>query len=49
MTIDDLIEDKKLQYDINRVAAKILASSSSKTDKYEILQGKKYYYLIKNE
>ena len=37
MTIEDQIEDEKLQYDINREAAKISALSSSKIDKYEYL------------
>ena len=37
MTIGDKIGDEKLQYDINREAAKISALSSSKTDKYEYL------------
>ena len=37
MTIDDQIRDEKLQYDINREAAKIL--SSGKFDKYEYLAG----------
>ena len=41
MTIDDKIKDEKLQYDINREAAKISALSSGKTDKYELLV-KKY-------
>ena len=40
MTIDDQIEDKKLQYDINREDAKISALSSSKINKYEYLTGK---------
>ena len=39
MTIDDKIEDEKLQYDINREAAKTSASSSGKIDKYEYLTG----------
>ena len=39
MTIDDQIRDKKLQYDINREAAKISALSSSKIHKYEYLTG----------
>ena len=39
MTIDDKIRDEKLQHDINREAAKILALSSRKTDKYEYLTG----------
>ena len=34
MTIDDQIKDEKLQYDINREAAKVSALFSSKTDKY---------------
>ena len=40
MTIDDQVEDKKLQYDINREAAKTSALSSGKIDKYEYLTGK---------
>ena len=39
MTIDDKIRDEKLQYDINREAAKIWAWSSGKVDKYEYLIG----------
>ena len=35
MTIDDKIRDEKLQYDINRDAAKISPLSSGKIDKYE--------------
>ena len=35
MTIDDKIKDEKLQYDINREAAKISALSPGKTDIYE--------------
>ena len=37
MTIEDQIKDEKLQYDINREAAKISALSSGKVDKYEYL------------
>ena len=37
MTIDDLIKDEKLQYDINREAAKISTFSSGKINKYEYL------------
>ena len=37
MTIEDHINDKKLQHDINREAAKISALSSDKIDKYEYL------------
>ena len=39
MTIEDQINDEKLQYDINREAAKISALSSGKIDKYEYLTG----------
>ena len=39
MTIEDQIKDEKLQYDINREAAKISALSSGKIDKYEYLIG----------
>ena len=39
MTIDDQIKDEKLQYNINREAAKISALSSGKIDKYEYLTG----------
>ena len=37
MIIDDQTRDEKLQYDINREAAKILALSSNKLGKYEYL------------
>ena len=39
MTIEDQIKDEKLQYDINREAAKISALSSGKFDKCEYLTG----------
>ena len=39
MTINDQIKDEKLQYEINREAAKISALSSSKFHKYECLTG----------
>ena len=39
MTINDQIRDEKLQYDINREAAKISALSSRKIRKYEYLTG----------
>ena len=39
MTTDDQIRDEKLQYDINREAAKISDLSSGKTHKYEYLTG----------
>ena len=37
MTVNDKIRDEKLQYDINKDAAKISALSSGKIDKYEYL------------
>ena len=40
MNIDDQIRDGKLQYDINREAAKISASSSGKIHKYQYITGK---------
>ena len=39
MTINDQIRNEKLQYDINREAAKISALSSGKIHKYEYLTG----------
>ena len=39
MTLEDQIRDEKLQYDINREAAKISALSSGKIDTYEYLTG----------
>ena len=39
MTTEDQVKDEKLQYDINREAAKISALSSGKIDKYEYLTG----------
>ena len=39
MTIDGQIKDEKLQYDINRKAAKRSALLSGKIDKYEYLVG----------
>ena len=39
MTIEDQIKDEKLEFDINREAAKISALSSGKLDKYEYLTG----------
>ena len=39
MTINDQIKDEKLQYNINRKAAKISALSSGKLHKYEYLAG----------
>ena len=39
MTIGYRIRDEKLQYDINREAAKILTLSSGKIDKHEYFKG----------
>ena len=39
MTIKDQIRDEKVQYDINRKAAKISALSSGEIPKYEYLTG----------
>ena len=39
MTIIDQIKDEKLQYDVNREAAKMSALSSGKLHKYEYLTG----------
>ena len=39
MTIDYHNEDQKLQYDINREAAKMPASSSGKIELYKYLRG----------
>ena len=39
MTINDEIRDEKIQYDINREAAKISALASGKIRKYEYLTG----------
>ena len=39
MTIGDKIKDEKLQYDINREAAKISVLSSGRVNKYEYLTG----------
>ena len=41
MTIDDQTGDEKLQYDINREAAKIPALSSGKINKYDYFTGEK--------
>ena len=43
MTIDHQIRDEKLQYDINREAAKILALSPNKLGKYEYLTGEEIF------
>ena len=43
MTIEDQIKDEKLQYDINKEAAKISALSSGKINKYEYLTGEEIF------
>ena len=43
MAIEDKITDEKLQYDLNREAAKILFLSSGKIDKYEYLSGEEIF------
>ena len=49
MTIDDKIKNEKLQYDINREAAKISALSSGKLINMNTLLMKRYYHLINNK
>ena len=49
MIAEDQIRDEKLQYDVNREAAKISALSSGKIDKYEFLLVKKYCPLINSK
>ena len=50
MTIEDQIKDEKLQYDINREAAKISAFSSGKIDiNMNTLLVKKYYHRINSK
>ena len=49
MTINDQIKDEKLQYDINREAAKVSLLSSGKIDKYEYLTGKEILSSNKKE
>ena len=49
MTIDDKINDEKIQYNINREAAKIPPLSQVKLINMNILQVKKYCYLIRVE
>ena len=49
MAIEDQIRDEKLQYDINREAAKMSALSSGKIYKYEHLLVKKYCRLVNSK
>ena len=45
MAIENKMTNEKLQYNINRETAKISPLSSEKTDKYEYLVGKKFFFL----
>ena len=47
--IADKIRDEKVQYNLNREAAKVLALTSGKIDKYNISQVKRYCFLIKDK
>ena len=49
MATDDKTIDEKIQYDINREAAKISALSSGKINKYEYVTGEEILPLIKVE
>ena len=49
IAIHDEIIDKKFQYNSNREVAKILALSSGKLINMNILQVKKYYFLVRVE
>ena len=49
MTINYQIGDEKIQYDINREAAKISALSSGEIHKMNILLVKIYYHLINSK
>ena len=46
MTIDDKIRDEKLQYNINREAAKLSALSSGEINKYEYITDEEKLLLI---
>ena len=49
IAIHNEIIDKKFQYNSNREVAKILALSSGKLINMNILQVKKYYFLVRVE
>ena len=49
MTIEDQIRDEKLQYDINREAAKYQLYHQTKLISMNILLAKKYYLLINSK
>ena len=46
MTVEDKIRDGKLQHNVNRETAKILALSSGKIDKYEYFIDKQYMVIL---
>lgn len=46
MTVAEIINDEKVEFDVNRAAAKISALSPNKIQNYEKLTDK-YYLLIK--
>ena len=49
MTIEDQIRDQKLQYNINREAAKYLLYHQAKLIRINIFLVKKYYLLINSK
>ena len=49
MSVDDKIRNEKLQYDINRQAAKYQHYHQEKLIYMNMLQVKKYYLVIKNK
>ena len=49
MNIEDQIKDEKLQYDINREAAKISVYHQGKWININTLLVKRYYHLINNK
>ena len=49
MKIDEKIRQEKLQYDINREAAKISALSSGKIDQYDYLTGEEIFSSIQRQ
>ena len=49
MTLEDQIRDEKLQYDINREAAKISAYHQAKLISMNILLVKRYCHLISSK
>ena len=49
MTVEEQIRDEKMQYDINREAAKYQIYHQAKLMSMNILLAKKYYLLINNK